>query len=66
MSTVLADALLPTYPPTRVTFVEGDGVTLTDDAGRTYLDFASGIAALRAAINDHLFLRRPFRQKLRQ
>jgi acetylornithine aminotransferase len=46
VSTVLEGALLPTYPPTRVTFVEGNGVTLTDDAGRTYLDFSSGIAVV--------------------
>jgi acetylornithine/N-succinyldiaminopimelate aminotransferase len=46
MSTVLDNALLPTYPPTRVTFVDGDGVTLTDDTGRTYLDFATGIAVV--------------------
>lgn len=46
MSTTLATALLPTYPPVPVTFVEGDGVWLTDDAGRTYLDFAAGIAVV--------------------
>ena len=46
MSTVLANALLPTYPPTRVTFVDGDGVWLTDDVGRRYLDFAAGIAVV--------------------
>ena len=46
MSTVLASALLPTYPPTRVTFVDGDGVWLTDDVGRRYLDFAAGIAVV--------------------
>ncbi len=46
MSTVLENALLPTYPPTRVTFVGGDGVWLTDDVGRRYLDFAAGIAVV--------------------
>jgi predicted acetylornithine/succinylornithine family transaminase len=46
MSTVLHNALLPTYPQTRVTFVEGDGVWLTDDMGRRYLDFAAGIAVV--------------------
>jgi acetylornithine aminotransferase len=46
MSTVLDSALLPTYPPTRVTFVDGDGVWLTDDTGRRYLDFAAGIAVV--------------------
>ena len=45
--TVLVDApLLPTYPPTRVTFLEGDGVTLRDERGREYLDFAAGIAVV--------------------
>jgi acetylornithine/N-succinyldiaminopimelate aminotransferase len=46
MSTVLAGALLPTYPETRVTFVEGDGMWLLDQAGRRYLDFAGGIAVV--------------------
>jgi predicted acetylornithine/succinylornithine family transaminase len=46
MSTALESALLPTYPPTRVTFVDGDGVWLTDDAGRRYLDFGAGIAVV--------------------
>ena len=46
MSTTLQSALLPTYPATRVTFVDGDGVWLTDDAGRRYLDFAAGIAVV--------------------
>ena len=46
MSATLQSALLPTYPATRVTFVDGDGVWLTDDAGRRYLDFAAGIAVV--------------------
>ncbi len=46
MSIVLENALLPTYPSTRVTFVDGDGVWLTDDLGRRYLDFAAGIAVV--------------------
>jgi acetylornithine aminotransferase len=47
MSTVLEkSALLPTYPPPRVTFVDGDGVWLTDADGRRYLDFAAGIAVV--------------------
>ena len=46
MSVVLESALLPTYPATRVTFVEGDGVWLLDHAGRRYLDFAGGIAVV--------------------
>jgi predicted acetylornithine/succinylornithine family transaminase len=43
---IIDSALLPTYPPARVTFVEGEGVRLTDDAGRRYLDFAAGIAVV--------------------
>jgi len=46
VSIVLENALLPTYPSTRVTFVDGDGVWLTDDLGRRYLDFAAGIAVV--------------------
>ncbi|MGH2933427.1 MAG: aspartate aminotransferase family protein [Gaiellaceae bacterium] len=42
----LAQALLPTYPPAKATFVEGDGVWLTDADGRRYLDFAAGIAVV--------------------
>jgi acetylornithine/N-succinyldiaminopimelate aminotransferase len=46
MSAVAHSTLLPTYPPTRVTFVEGHGTTLVDDHGREYLDFAAGIAVV--------------------
>jgi acetylornithine/N-succinyldiaminopimelate aminotransferase len=46
MSVTVENALLPTYPPTRVTFVEGEGTRLFDDAGREYLDFAAGIAVV--------------------
>jgi acetylornithine/N-succinyldiaminopimelate aminotransferase len=46
MSALLETALLPVYPPPKVTFVEGDGVRLVDDAGRRYLDFAAGIAVV--------------------
>jgi acetylornithine aminotransferase len=46
VSATLQGALLPTYPPTRVTFVDGDGLWLTDDTGRRYLDFAAGIAVV--------------------
>jgi len=46
VTAVLHDALLPTYPPTQVTFVEGHGTTLVDNAGREYLDFAAGIAVV--------------------
>ena len=47
MSTVLHDARCCRHTPRRgVTFVEGDGVWLTDDAGQEYLDFAAGIAVV--------------------
>src|SRR5262249_35247177 len=46
VSVVEQSALLPTYPAPRVTFVDGDGTTLVDDAGREYLDFAAGIAVV--------------------
>jgi predicted acetylornithine/succinylornithine family transaminase len=46
VSTVLGSPLLPVYPPAPVTFVEGDGLWLVDDAGRRYLDFAAGIAVV--------------------
>ena len=38
--------LLPTYPETKIGFVEGDGVWLTGIDGRRYLDFAAGIAVV--------------------
>ena len=46
MSTALGNALLPTYPPAHVTFLEGDGVWLVDSGGERYLDFAAGIAVV--------------------
>jgi acetylornithine/N-succinyldiaminopimelate aminotransferase len=46
MSAVTETFLLPTYPAARVTFVEGDGVRLTDSEGERYLDFAAGIAVV--------------------
>jgi acetylornithine/succinyldiaminopimelate/putrescine aminotransferase len=46
VSAVLESALLPVYPPPRLTVVEGDGVWLVDDEGRRYLDFAAGIAVV--------------------
>ena len=46
MSVAVESPLLPTYPPTRVTFVDGHGVTLVDEDGRKYLDFAAGIAVV--------------------
>jgi predicted acetylornithine/succinylornithine family transaminase len=38
--------LLPTYSRAAVTFVDGDGVWLTADDGRRFLDFAAGIAVV--------------------
>jgi len=46
VNTLLESHLLPTYPPTKVTFVEGDGAWLRDEDGRRYLDFAAGIAVV--------------------
>jgi acetylornithine/N-succinyldiaminopimelate aminotransferase len=46
VSTLLDSALLPVYPPAKVSFVEGDGATLADADGRSYLDFAAGIAVV--------------------
>jgi predicted acetylornithine/succinylornithine family transaminase len=43
---VLTDTVLPTYARAPVTFVEGDGLWLTDDQGERYLDFSAGIAVL--------------------
>jgi acetylornithine/N-succinyldiaminopimelate aminotransferase len=42
----LQSNLIAAYPEPRVTFVEGTGVHLVDDEGRTYLDFAAGIAVV--------------------
>lgn len=36
--------LMPTYAPTPVTFVRGQGTELWDDTGARYLDFLSGLA----------------------
>src|SRR5438132_4029276 len=46
MSTTTSSSLLPTYARADVTFVEGDGLWLTDSDGRRYLDFAAGIAVV--------------------
>lgn len=41
----LADAwVMPTYRRWPVTFVSGGGMRLTDDRGRSYLDFVAGVA----------------------
>ena len=46
MSVEIASAVLPTYARANVTFVSGEGAWLTADDGRTYLDFAGGIAVV--------------------
>jgi acetylornithine/N-succinyldiaminopimelate aminotransferase len=46
VSAVLERSVLPVYPRADVTFVEGDGVWLTGEDGRRYLDFAAGIAVV--------------------
>src|SRR4029077_8563059 len=46
MSVSIASAVLPTYARANVTFVSGEGAWLTADDGRTYLDFAGGIAGV--------------------
>jgi predicted acetylornithine/succinylornithine family transaminase len=40
------DALLPTYARLGVTFVDGEGSWLVDDAGKRYLDLFAGIAVV--------------------
>ena len=47
--TPLVDArssVLPTYARADITVVRGDGCTVWDDAGRSYLDFVAGIAVV--------------------
>ena len=39
-------SLMPTYAREDVVFVEGDGCTLRDARGRSYLDFGAGIAVV--------------------
>jgi acetylornithine/succinyldiaminopimelate/putrescine aminotransferase len=43
---VLHQHVLPTYARLDVTFVDGDGAWLTDDAGKRYLDCFAGIAVV--------------------
>jgi predicted acetylornithine/succinylornithine family transaminase len=46
MTTLLQNAVMPTYARQDVTFVEGDGCELVDSAGTRYLDFGAGIAVV--------------------
>jgi len=43
---MLEQRLLPTYARLPITFVEGEGAWLTDDAGNRYLDLFAGIAVV--------------------
>ena len=45
-------AILGTYKRSPVTFVDGQGVELIDDAGRHYLDFVGGIAVNSLGYGD--------------
>ena len=44
--------ILPTYKRAPMRFVSGDGVEITDDAGKTYLDLSSGIAVNSLGYGD--------------
>jgi acetylornithine/N-succinyldiaminopimelate aminotransferase len=46
VSTTVARTLLSAYARQDVTFVEGEGCLLVDDAGRRYLDLVAGIAVV--------------------
>jgi predicted acetylornithine/succinylornithine family transaminase len=46
MTSTAASTLLPTYARLGVTFVDGEGARLVDDAGRRYLDLFAGIAVV--------------------
>src|SRR5688500_9430720 len=46
VSTVVSQAVLPTYARQAVTLVAGDGAWLVDAEGRRYLDFLAGIAVV--------------------
>lgn len=43
MTKALSSSLMPTYPPSSVTFVRGSGTVLWDSEGKRYLDFLAGI-----------------------
>jgi acetylornithine/N-succinyldiaminopimelate aminotransferase len=43
---IVDGALMPTYKRYPLTLVRGEGLRVTDDAGRNYLDFAGGIACV--------------------
>ncbi len=44
--------LLPTYKRAPMRFVSGEGVEITDDTGKTYLDLSSGIAVNSLGYGD--------------
>jgi len=49
---LFASVVYKTYGRYPLTFVSGDGSTLTDENGRTYLDFVSGIATCALGHNN--------------
>ena len=52
VSTAVASSIAYTYKRFPLTIVRGDGVTLFDDAGNSYLDCMSGIATNALGYND--------------
>lgn len=54
--------LMNTYPPQRVTFVEGRGTELFDSAGKRYLDFLSGLAVTSLGHGHEAVARAMFQQ----
>jgi acetylornithine/succinyldiaminopimelate/putrescine aminotransferase len=46
MTVIAQQHLLPTYARLPITFVDGEGAWLTDDAGNRYLDLFAGIAVV--------------------
>jgi acetylornithine/N-succinyldiaminopimelate aminotransferase len=49
----VSDALLPIYKRPPMEIVRGEGVTLYDADGKSYLDFTSGIAVNALGYSDH-------------
>lgn len=51
-STLFDTRVQKTYGRYPITFVSGNGATLTDDTGKTYLDFVAGIATCALGHNN--------------
>ncbi len=51
-STLFDTRVQKTYGRYPITFVSGNGATLTDDTGNTYLDFVAGIATCALGHNN--------------